>query len=196
MKRLIKKGFLLVALLAAITVSYANQVLHNPSEDAKTRLTFKNVNSGAVLKIIDINGLILYKEAIKESGNYSEEFDLTGLPNGNYYFQLNKSVEIIEIPFTVSDKIVTFDKESKKKIFKPLVYVNKNKMHVSKLSFEEESMEITIYYQNSDKVLYDNNMDRKGTILGKMYDFKGSEKGIYTIVIETGGREFVNTVKI
>lgn len=196
MKGLIKKGFLLVALVAAITVSYANEVSHDPNEDAKTRLTLENVESGAVLQIKDVNGLILYKEAIKQNGDYSKEFDLTELPNGDYYFELNKSVEIIEIPFTVSEKAVTFDKDSKKKIFKPLVYVNNGKMHISKLSFEDEAMDVTIYYENSDKVLYDKNMDRKGATLGKMYDFEGSEKGTYTVVVKSSGREFVNTVKI
>ena len=198
MKGLIKKTVVMAAMIAAIAVSYANEVSHNESKNEMktTNLTFANVKSGAILKIIDKNGFILYKEVIEKEGSYSKEFDLTELPNGNYYFELNKEVEIIEIPFSVSKGIVKFDKQSKKIIYKPVVYFNDSKVFISKMSFDAETMDVSIYYEGDNKVLKDKNIGKKGNVLGKIYDFTGSEKGTYTVIINNNGREFVNRVKI
>ncbi|NNC70875.1 MAG: hypothetical protein HKN90_08655 [Flavobacteriaceae bacterium] len=198
MKGLIKKVLVMVALIAAVTVSYANEISHNESKNEKntTNLTLANVKSGAILKIIDKNGFILYKEVIEKEGTYSKEFDLTELPNGNYFFELNKEVEIIEIPFSVSNGVVKFDKHSKKTIFKPVVYYNDGKVFISKMSFDAETMDVSIYYEDDTKVLKDAKIAKKGNVLGKIYDFTGSEKGTYTLIITNNGREFVNQVKI
>ena len=198
MKGLIKRSLVLVALTAAITVSYANEVSHTKTDNRSnsTNITFKNVKQGSVLQIKDKNGLILYKEAIKSEGNYSKQFDLTALPDGAYYFELNKEIEIIEIPFMVSKGVVTFNKESKKTIFKPVAYYSDGKVYISKMSFDAETMDVSIYYENNQRVLKDNNIGKRGNTLGKIYDFTGSEKGTYTVIINSNGREFVNKVKI
>ncbi len=197
MKGLIQKSLLAAALVATLTVSYGSEVSNSLKKEGKTtNLTLENVKTGSILQIKDINGLILYKETIKKEGHYSKEFDLTALPNGNYYFELNKEVEIVEIPFSVADGQVTFDKQSKKTIYKPVVYYHDGKMTISKMSFDAETMDISIYYEGYDKVLSDKNIGKKGNVLGKMYDFTGSKKGTYTIIIKNNGRKFINNVKI
>ena len=197
MKGLIKKSVLVAALFAALTLSYGSEASGSSNEKSKTtNLTLKDVKSGSILQIKDANGLILYKESIKQNGNYSKQFDLTELPNGNYYFELNKEVEIIEIPFVVTEGEVTFNKQSKKTIYKPVVYFNDGKMYISKLTFDAETMDISIYYEDNDRVIKDKNIGKKGNVLGKIYDFTGSEKGTYTVIIKNNGREFVKTVQI
>ena len=185
-----------MALVAGAAFSYANEVSRELKKENVTVMAFENVKKGSVLQIKDKNGLILYKETIKAQGNYSKEFDLTALPNGAYYFELDKEVEIIEIPFKVVEGEVTFDKDSKKTIFKPVVYYNDGKMFISKMSFDAETMDIAIYYENDQPVLKDKNIGKTGNVIGKIYDFKGSEYGTYTVVIKNNGREFVNKVKI
>ena len=43
----------------------------------------------STLSIVDMQGLALYKEAIEQNGFYSKGFDLTTLPKGDYFFELN-----------------------------------------------------------------------------------------------------------
>ena len=112
MKTAIRKSLVLVALLVAVTVSYGNEISGNTNngKGVRTNMTFKNVKKGSVLYIKDMNGLVLYKEAIKVNGHYSKGFDLTSLPDGDYYFEMNKEVVMNVIPFKVMSSVVTFDK--------------------------------------------------------------------------------------
>ena len=199
MKTAIRKSLVLVALLVAVTVSYGNEISGNTNngKSVRTNVTFRNVKSGSILSIKDNNGLVLYKEAIKESGNYSKGFDLTTLPDGDYYFEMNKEVVINVIPFSVKSSVVTFDKTAEKKYFKPRVHVINKKVFISKRSFDpNEEIEVRIYSENDDLAYAGKITEKKGNTLGKIYDFSTSEKGIYTIVIKTSGRRFVEYVQI
>ncbi len=197
MKTAIKKSLVLVALLTAVTVSYGNEISGNinKGKGITTNVSFKDVKKGSVLFIKDMDGLVLYKESIKENGKYAKGFDLTSLPNGNYYFELNKDVEIEVVPFTVVASLVTFDKTANARIFKPVVYVNNKKVHVSKMSLENEVLEIKILSE-SNEVLYAENIEKNGVAFGKIYDFSSSKKGTYTIIIKTKERRFVKNIQI
>ena len=197
MKTAIKKSLVLVALFLVTTVSYGNEIFDNTNngKSVLTNLTLRNVKKGSTLSIKDMNGLILYKEKIKESGKYTKGFDLTSLPDGNYYFEMNKDVEIRVIPFKVASSVVTFDKTAETKIFKPVVFVNRKKVHISKNSLENEVLRVKIFSENSELVYSGSIVINKDTF-GKIYDFSTSLKGQYTIVTTTKGRTFVEKIKI
>jgi len=197
MKTAIKKSLVLVALFLATTVSYGNEISGNTNNGKSviTNLTFKNVTKGSVLLIKDNNGLTLYKELIEKNGTYTKGFDLTTLPNGDYYFELNKDVEITVVPFKVEGSVVTFDKTGEAKFFKPVVWLNNNKVSISKMVFEDEILEIEILSDSSERIILDT-IKRKGNVLGKIYDFSTSEKGTYIVIVKSNGRRFVNHVQI
>ncbi len=198
MKTVIRKSLILVALLTAVTVSYGNEISGNTNKGkiVRTNVTFKDVKKGSILTIKDTNGLILYKEAIQLNGTYTKGFDLTSLPDGNYYFEMDKDVEVKIIPFKVASSVVTFDKDSEASIFKPVVFVsNKKYVHVSKTAVNSGDLNIEIFAENGDSV-YSEKIQKEGDILGKIYDFSTSEKGIYTFVMKTDGRRFVQNLKI
>lgn len=196
MKRLVKTSLVIVVMFATM-VSYANEFPLLPKERTKdvTNVTFENVKQGSLLIIKDSNELILYKEFIKKPGKYSKGFDLTALPNGDYYFELDKEVQIKIIPFKVSFKKVIFDKDTETTIFKPVVYVKNNKVYVSKLSFDNEVLEIKIINEGNEFVLSEK-IEKIGDRLGKIYNFSTSEKGTYLIIIKSSGRRFENYIKI
>ena len=197
MKTAIKKSLVLVALLATATVSYGNEISGNTNDGkgGTTNVTFKNVQKGSMLTIKDMHGLVLYKEAIKKDGKYTKGFDLTSLPDGKYYFELNKDVEIEVVPFKVAASIVTFDKMAETIIFKPVVYLRDDKVYVSKMSLNDEILSISILSENNE-VIFTDTIVKEGTILGKIYDFSKSQKGRYTIVMKTKERRFVENIQI
>ena len=197
MKTAIKKSLLLVAIFLATSVSYGNEISSNRNngKDELTNVTFEDVKRGSILSIKDMNGLVLYRETIEENGKYAKGFDLTSLPDGDYYFEMNKDVEISIIPFKVDSSVVTFDKTAETKIFKPVVFVNKKKVHISKISLESEVLRVKIFSENS-KLVYSGSIKVKGDVFGKTYDFSTSLKGRYTIVITSKGRTFVEKIKI
>ena len=191
-----KKGILMVTMFATL-LSFANDAsLFNIKNDAeRTALTLYNVKQGNLLSVKDINGVILFKEYIQESGTYTKGFDLTALPNGAYIFELDKDLEINTIPFTVKSNIVLFEKENEKTIFKPMVRVEGDKVYVSKLALNEEPLEIKIYFEglNGSELMFTETIENT-KIIERIYRLDGLNTGSYKIVFYTEGREFIKTI--
>lgn len=184
----------------ATLLSFANEVsFFNIENDARrTALTLYNVKQGNLLSIKDINGIILFKEVIEQSGTYSKGFDLTTLPNGNYLFELDKDVEINIIPFSVTSSIVTFEKDKEKIIFKPTIKVDGNLVYVSKLALNGEPLKVDIYFSGFNSI--DNEKILTETIEGKktirrIYKLQGLDSGSYKMIFSTEGRKFIKTIR-
>jgi hypothetical protein len=195
MKKVIKSS-IVFALFFTTVLSFANDFSTkvNDVKDNITNLTINNVSEGSILWIKDQNGLLIYKELIEKSGDYSKGFDLTALPNGDYSFELEKEVAIKIIPFEVKSNIVAFKKEEERTIIKPNFVQKNDVILVSKLVMTESPVEIKIYFENSDLVLEEFFTDRSE--IQRKYDFSSSEKGNYKIVIKSEGRLFSKTIAI
>ncbi len=164
-------------------------------ESNVTNISFKKLKQGSMLSVKDMNGIVLYKESVVKAGDYSKGFDLTSLPNGDYFFELDTEFEIMIIPFNVVSNQVAFKKEEKSTIFKPFVRVKGDKVFVSRFSFEESPIEYRIYYKdNYDLVLTEKFKDQKH--LKRVYDFSTAQKGNYVFVFKSNGRKFTKTIKI
>ena len=195
MKKVIKKSFVLLVLftsLLSFAKDYSNGV--NDIEDNITNLTLSNVKEGSILWIKNQNGLLIYKERIEKSGNYSKGFDLTALPNGDYSFELEKETAIKVIPFQVKSNIVSFKKEAEKIIFKPIFIENDEVMMISKIVKEGELVEVKIYFENSELVFEESFKDINS--VRRSYDFSTSEKGNYEVTIKSEGRLFSKKIAI
>lgn len=200
MKTQIKNSLVVIAMLGVIT-SYANLAPTVPIIEGfpSTVLTFSNVSEGQRLIIKSTNGTILYKEAIIKSGDYRKEFDLTSLPNGSYFFELDKDLEIQIIPFVVAYNKIEFLKDKEVVIFKPHVRSENNKFYLSRLSFDLMPLTIEIYYSGNEFLGSEKVFSEKveGTkIIERIYAFDKDKKGTYKIVMKTQGREFIQTFTI
>ena len=196
MKKLTKKGLIACALSVSL-LGFANDLKEpvKEKEPKVTSMSFAKVSKGSMLLIKDFNGLVLYKEAIQKTGEYSKGFDLTSLPNGEYYFELDTELEIVVIPFDVESSEVNFRKEEKATIFKPMVRVKDDMVFVSRTSFEAAPMDFKIYYaSNSDVVLSEK--FEKEPFIERVYDFSSSKKGEYLFVFRSNGRKYTKSVKI
>ncbi|WP_430410734.1 hypothetical protein [Kordia sp.] len=197
MKKSIKNIVCILLMIVSIT-SYANSDYTLHTRKGSTVLTLANVKKGHQLLIKDTNFLVLYREAIAQNGNYSKGFDLTSLPDGSYYFELEKDVEILTIPFAVVANKVTFDKEKEKTIYKPTIRVVDDKLCISRLSLESQPMKVEIYYR---EVIGDNTAlllseDIENTkIISRIYELSKERKGKYTIVFTTHEREFTEEIR-
>ncbi|MEP5340162.1 MAG: hypothetical protein ABJL44_11350 [Algibacter sp.] len=196
-----KKGFLMVTLFATL-LSFANEVSFTTiKNDAKrTSLTLENVKKGNLLSIKDDHGIILYKEQIEKTGNYTKGFDLTILPNGSYVFELDDDVKIKTIPFTLNSSIVVFNKELEVITFKPIIRVKGDLVFINKLSLNKDPLKIDIYFKSSDDSFKSGLMHTE-TIkdmkkIGKIFKLTGLDKGTYKIVLNSEGREFTEYFNI
>ena len=180
LRKIILTGAMLIALISNAT----NGLNNDPKKDLnKTTFTLKNVKQGNQLIIKDLYGLILYKEQIKDSGNYSKGFDLTSLPDGSYVFELEKDLEIKSFPFTVTAKKVIFN-ENETTIYKPFVSFKNNYIYVSKLALNNEPLDVKIYYQDGTELIYSENI-KDTKVIEKVYKLALNAKGNYKIVLSS-----------
>ena len=200
MKNLIKNSLVLVVLFTTLLVK-ANEIsnFRNLNDDKTTLVSFTNVKQGNQLVIKDAFGVTLYKENIEHSGKYTKGFDLTELPDGKYFFELEKDLEINVIPFNVKSNNVKFNKELKETIYKPFVRVEDNKIFVSKLSLESNPLSVKIYYDDSRG--FSNELIHRETIentknIQKVYRLDKNEKGNYRIVLKSEGRIYTEFLDI
>ncbi len=197
MKTTIKNSIVVMAMLGAIT-GYANlkpsDVLNETIK--KTIIKLDNVKEGQRLLIKSSTGTIVYRESIQKTGLYKKEFDLTSLPNGDYFFELDKDFEITIIPFIVKDAQVIFKKEEEKSIFKPAIRTENNILFVGKLSLNMEPMKIEIFFDSGDYELIHTEEVSGTQNIEKVFNLLKNIKGKYKIVCTTEGRVFINYFKV
>ncbi|WP_298517291.1 hypothetical protein [uncultured Kordia sp.] len=196
-----KKRMNQIVCMVMMTISmltYANRTYSLDIHKEGTILTFNNVKKGHQLVIKDTNLLILYKEAIQKNGSYSRGFDLTALPDGDYYFELDKDLEIVVIPFTVTSSKVTFNKDKETVIYKPTVRLDENHLFISRLSLDAQPLSIKIYYRasyNEGEDLVFSEAFENTKIVERVYELSKQKKGKYTIVFTSQDREFTEHIK-
>ncbi|WP_298424151.1 hypothetical protein [uncultured Kordia sp.] len=197
MKKSIKNIVSILIMIISIT-SYANSDYSFDTRKGSTVLTLSNVKKGHQLLIKDTNFLVLYKEAISQNGTYSKGFDLTNLPDGAYYFELEKDVKIVSIPFTVTANEVKFNKEKETTIYKPTIRLADDKLCISRLSLEAKPMKIEIYYRevigDNSSLLFSEKIENT-KVISRIYELSKEKKGSYTVVFTTEGREFAEKIK-
>ncbi len=160
-----------------------------------TSIRFENVIQGSSLTIKDENGLVLYNESIEQSGDYAKGFDLSSLPNGDYFFELNSELKLVVIPFNVDASEVVLDKGSEESIYKPAVVTKENMVYVSRTAIDESPLSCKIYYADNYDLVHRAKFEEMDEV-NKAYDFSTAKKGNYVFVFESKGRKFTKNVKI
>lgn len=190
----IKKSLLVVTVFTA-TLSNATEISSaiTIKEDLKeTALTLNNVKKGNLLSIKDYNGIVLYKELINFTGTYRKGFDLTALPNGDYFFEVDKDLEIRTIPFTVKFNEVVFNKDAEVVTFKPYVRQKDGLLLISKLAPNLEPLSISVYAENngSSDLVYSEEIENT-KIIERIYKLK---EGNYKITFNSDNNEFTKFI--
>lgn len=191
----LKKGILMLAMVAALSVfgNSTNNTLRN-KDVKKTTITFVNVKKGNVLNIKDTYGTVLYKESIDHSGLYKKRFDLNALPNGDYFFEIDKDLEIQTVPFKVVSNKIIYDTAKDTSYFKPVTRVEDDLVYISKLAVNKESLNVEIYFETvtKDFGLVHSETISEGKMLSRVY--KLLNKGNYKIVYHSQGRVYVEYI--
>lgn len=196
MKNLARKSLVAVGLMMSLsTLANDNELAIKEKETNVTSIRFENVIQGSSLTIKDENGLVLYNESIEQSGDYSKGFDLSSLPNGDYFFELNSELKLVVIPFNVDASEVVLDKGSEESIYKPAVVTKENMVYVSRTAIDESPLSCKIYYADNYDLVHRAKFEEMEEVK-TAYDFSTAKKGNYVFVFESKGRKFTKNVKI
>ena len=187
-----KKILLTVAMLTAM-LGNANEATFTVKDGLrKTALTINNVKEGNLLSIKDNNGITLYKELIQSTGTYSKGFDLTALPDGDYFFEVDKDFEISTIPFIVDANDVVFNKVEETTIFKPAVRQKEDFVFITQLALDLKPVKIRFYadYKGDYELIFSDTIENT-QLIKKAYKI---EKGSYKIVINSNNKEYTKFI--
>ena len=191
MKTTIKQYLTTVVLILGTFINYANE--NNTSFDIidgkKVRFEFKQVKKGHILSIINENGLVMYRQEIKNTGTYSQIFDLSKLEKGKYTTELEKDYEITIRNLTILEGKVYLQDE--KKLFKPVIRIEKNLVLISKITFYEEPIKIVFYY--NEEIIYSETVTNVGNVLNSVYKLSKEKKGAYNVAINSNNRSYTKT---
>jgi len=179
------KTFLLVVVLGTHT-GYAKETLVTPSK-------VNNVKKGNHISVTDASGQTIYSGRINYDGNISKLYDFTQLENGIYTVEVNKDFVIEIATLQVKDHAVTFIKETKEKIFKPVFRSENSTIMISKLALDTDKMEVELYFK--DELIYSETV-KGNEILNRVYKLDETIKGDYTAIIKSNERVFIKNFKI
>ncbi|MCG1034901.1 hypothetical protein [Polaribacter sargassicola] len=181
MKTTIKKNLTVLLMFIAL-IGYANN-----NVDDNVKIVFKSVKKGQALTIKDEQGLVVYKEKIKNSGNYSQTFDFSNLEDGLYTTQLEKDFESVVRKFEVKNGKASFLDTNKNKIFKPVIRTEENLVLISKIAFSKAPLYISLYYKGN---LIHSETVKGNEVVNRVYKLSEKEKGDYQVVINTDNKVY------
>ena len=189
MKTIIKT-ILVVTLMFGTLISYAKDNTKSTNSVAvkKVKVEFKDVKKGNALTIKNEYGITIYKQVLQSSGNFTKNFDLTNLEDGLYTTELEKDFEIIIKKLEIKDGFVTFYKKEKEVIFKPVIRTEGNLILISKIEFDNQPLNVTLYY-NNDIIFSDKVEGEK--VLNRVYKLSETEEGAYKVVINSDDRTYI-----
>jgi hypothetical protein len=189
------KQIILAALIFTTLIGYANEKDNSKNLKAKktVKVEFSNVKKGQTLTIKHNEGLVLYNNEIKNSGNYSKTFDFSALEDGIYSAELDKDFEIIIKQFYVKNGLVTFLNSNNEKVFKPIVRTEGNLLFLSKLAFNKEPLKVTIYFKN-EMILSETLKGQE--LIKRVYKLSENQSGNYKVVLSTDDRTYTEDFTI
>ncbi|TXD50129.1 DUF3244 domain-containing protein [Polaribacter sp. IC073] len=195
MKTIIKK-YLVAIIMLVTSINYANEKATsiNTIDGKKVRVEFKAVKKGHTLSIKNEDGTLIYSKELKNSGNFSQIFDLSKLEEGNYTTELEKDYEITVKYFAVLDNKISFNKEET--IFKPVIRAENNLVLISKITFNKEPLKVSLYYK--DELILSETITRTAseTILNKVYRVSKEKKGDYKVIVSSNDRSYLKNFSL
>ncbi len=183
------KKCLVVVMMLGTLINYANDKKNTTYvvEGKKVKVEFNAVKKGNKLTIRDSYDVIIFSQEIENSGNYSKIFNLSNLLKGDYTAELEKDFEIVIKNFSVLEGKVSFNGE--KRVFKPVIRTEKNKVLISKIDFNKEPLKVALYFNG--EVIYSETVKDNSNVLNRVYKLSKEERGNYTVVINTNDRNYV-----
>ena len=94
---------------------------------------------------------------------------------------------------------IVFNKEKGSTIFKPHVRNKENKVYISKLSLNQEALDINVYYEDAEgdvfNLIYSETIIDDSKNISRVLSLDQKLKGTYKIVTKTEGRTFVDYIQ-
>jgi hypothetical protein len=130
----------------------------------------------------------LFKEEVTEVTRLAKNFNLTNLPDGTYFLEVEDATSIFNQMIEIKNDKVLFEKAVAFTVFKPIFKTVGNKIYISALLLNETNVKINIYNIDGDQV-YEETIENQ-TNLEKIFKFVDERPEDYTLVVTYNDRSF------
>ena len=196
MKSLSKKLMMALAMLLS-TSSFAASgegVVMEVTGSNTFKLILSDLREGLTVQLKDQYGYTLHQETIQSVATYGKQFNLSELPNGQYFVELNYTTKVEVYPLTISNGQVNVKTNEVKEVFKPVLNVNGDFISVTHLAPRKSALKVMIYDQDQKLLLTDT---VSGAIsLGKIYDVSQLKPGQYQVYLASEGRNYQHDLRL
>ena len=193
MKNLVKKSVLMAILMIALVSKASEKGLRVEvisHENKVVQLFLSNRDGSSEVLMKDIDGFQFYKVQI-DGKEFSKKFDLSRLPDGKYYIEINSQTKIKTLPFTVESDNVVFNKEAI--VFKPVVRFKDDIVYVSKFTLNNETLGVFLYDEN-EHLLHSQKLSGENSLNLKL-NLSNLKMGSYSLVLRSGGKLYQEIIK-
>ncbi len=198
MKKMIQMIILVVGVLSstsAVAYPFVEPTVKVNKQAAKSLVVRINNLSEekAVVELMDVQGIVLHTERIKNTTSFAKVFDLKTLPTGKYLIQINTIDRVFEQWVTIdASGVVVATKMKKWK--KPTIIQNGNNVIVELNSYTNKKGKVTILDEDNH-ILQQDTFTRVGVAKTK-YDMTALEAGDYIVKVEIGDFVYYEYVTI
>lgn len=138
------------------------------------------------IKIEDAFNTTLYEKAVKNTRGFSQRYDLSRLPSGYYYLELENEKRSTKWKIHVERK--NLDIEKIEEVYAPSFTQKKDKVRVS-MNKNSEGLAMIRIYDLKGTELYKETIEESNPV-ERIFDFSEVAPDSYLIVTSVGGKNF------
>lgn len=194
MKTLSKKLMMAIAMFLS-TSSFAaagEGVVMEVTGTNTFKLILNDLQQGLTVQLKDQFGYTLHEEVVQGTAAYGKEFNLSALPNGQYYLELDYSTKLDVYPLSIDNGKVT--KTELREVFKPVINIKGDDLRITQLAPRKSALRVMIYDGNQQVILNDT---MSGEIsLGRIYDLSKLKAGDYQVYLASEGHSYQQNLRL
>jgi len=155
------------------------------------KLILNDLQQGLTVQLKDQFGYTLHEEVVQGTA-YGKEFNLSALPNGQYFLELDYSAKVDIYPLFIENGRVT--KAKLREVFKPVVNLKGENLSITHLAPRKSALRVMIYNENQEVILNDT---MSGDIsLGRIYDLSELKEGEYQVYLASEGHNYQHNLRL
>lgn len=191
MKKDIKYYLSVIALLGVMQISANERVklVNDGSIRAKTiRLSASLLQPFSKMKIVDDFGVVLYEETLGRNLEIGKQFNLSKLPTGNYFIEMDAAVKQVVIPLQVTEQEAVLKMDFKTEIYKPFMKISGTSLQLMVFNPDKTPITVAIYNQLG-QLLFEETVTEQ-IELKRSYNFSKVESGDYSLQVKKNGKVY------
>lgn len=186
---------LFLALNASAVEKPFSLYVSKSSENKKIVLRLENMFADQVkCRIYSEFGGLVFSDAIYTAEKTAKKYDLSQLPEGNYFIEIVDLMKVERLKITVNRDGVDFNNPVADITYKPTIWLNNNKHVDFNLLSLGNDVTIRIIDEYNVEILNQNFNDQN--TIAKRYDLSKLPTGTYTFEVSNGDEVFYNYLSI